>query len=350
MNLLKESYLSKQLVDLKNTIFDSIEKTFKVKCKADKQISSWFFNLNYQNKIKDFFPLQYADLIFEINVYLFNKLGKYNVPEDKRVFISEKAEQTFNKIRHDLDTWNKSDDNIKITMTKDKYMTILKYNFTSVRIENYIYDNLYTRCQNDKYIIIIYLRYIKFFYHHTHLSVPPPILDFLNCDMELFGTPFNTHCKNYCSPFYDIDQYFGSTGDFFKYEFEPNKTYCANPPFTEKLMDDMAIKIVNALKNIKNISIFITIPVWDNNTRNDLELIDTMPNLEYNSFNYIKESEHLIGTRILSHEQSLFYDYGAGRYKHPVTVYLILLSNNPEHNVCKLETVYEEWKRLASIY
>lgn len=35
---------------------------------------------------------------------------------------------------------------------------------------------------------------------------------------ELFASAINTYTNNYCSLFYDIEQYFGSQGNIFNYK------------------------------------------------------------------------------------------------------------------------------------
>ena len=349
MNILREIHLSKRLGDLKIMITDELN-SFEIMCKIDKQMSSWYFNMNYQGKIDKFFPTDYAALKNEIDIYLVNRLACTTIPREEHVFVSQRTEDLFNKIRNELDTWNKSDEKVKINMQRDMYTTTLKCNFTPFKIKNHIYDRLHNRCQDNKYIIIIYLRYIKFFFHNTHLAIPPDILDFMGCDVELFGHPGNTHSTTrYCSPFNDIDRYFGSLGSFFDYQIEPNQVYFANPPFTEVLMDDMAKKIIKSCEEDENVTYFLSIPIWDNSTRRNMDLIEEF-DMEYKSYNYLRQSKHFIGTKILTHEQSIFFCYEANKFRFPVSVYLILLSNNPKYNLGKLEEVYSEWIGLARLY
>jgi hypothetical protein len=70
--------------------------------------------------------------------------------------------------------------------------------------------------------------------NNTDLSIPIGLKNKLNLKYnlcaELFGSAINTSYK-YCSMNYDVEKYFGSLGNFFKYEDYDGHFYTANPPF-----------------------------------------------------------------------------------------------------------------------
>ncbi|KAJ8608427.1 hypothetical protein CTAYLR_010331 [Chrysophaeum taylorii] len=70
------------------------------------------------------------------------------------------------------------------------------------------------------------------------------VLEKWGCQGECFATPFNATLGQYCSPFLETDEVFGSEGSFF--DFDPGQgNFEINPPFS--LADDAVVKRLAAL-------------------------------------------------------------------------------------------------------
>ena len=148
---------------------------------------------------------------------------------------------------------------------------------------------------------------------NNHLSVPPELI--LDDYFELFGTPINTK-NNYCSPFQIEKDYFNSYGSFFDFQFFPNCTYIANPPFDETIMYNMSLYIINRLDNINNINIIIILPKWDN----------------FKCYNELIVSKYMKNNMILKKNIIKFYNYYNDKYVNIVDCYALFLTNNSINN------------------
>ena len=83
-----------------------------------------------------------------------------------------------------------------------------------------------------------------------------------NVKQEMFASPLNCYFSKYCSAFADTDVYFGSCGSFFDYE-PIEGSFQANPPFTEEVIERMAIRIDKLLeKTDLPLSFIVFIPEW----------------------------------------------------------------------------------------
>lgn len=84
----------------------------------------------------------------------------------------------------------------------------------------------------------------------------------LGMNFECFASVFNCHYANYCSMFFDIERYFGSSGSFMALNIKSGM-YMANPPYSEYLLSRMYDKVKTALSNNDNDVCFImSIPEW----------------------------------------------------------------------------------------
>ena len=87
-----------------------------------------------------------------------------------------------------------------------------------------------------------------------HGVLPKPAFEVLKkwgCRGECFATPFNATLKDYCSPFLDTDDCFGSSGSFFKRTFHDG-CFEVNPPFSfrdDRVKDHLAACLHDAQTN-----------------------------------------------------------------------------------------------------
>ena len=61
---------------------------------------------------------------------------------------------------------------------------------------------------------------------------------------------------------YDVEKYFGSLGNFFKYEDYDGHFYTANPPFQGDIVISMFNRLIEQHKK-KKFSVLIFMPLWD---------------------------------------------------------------------------------------
>ena len=131
-------------------------------------------------------------------------------------------------------------------------------------------DKLKDGVTKNKIIFLLLLRYEKLLYSKNHqLGIKYKQYKINKYDVELFASPINRTLKFFCSAYPDIDKYFrGNKRSIWDYKLESYKKYTMNPPYIDPLMINAVKYILGELDrpDIKNISIFITIPIWDKNT------------------------------------------------------------------------------------
>lgn len=159
----------------------------------------------------------------------------------------------------------------------------------------------------DNYMSLLILRYSVLGTENQHLSFPPQLVLKFNINVELFGSPFNTTSNNFCSPFFDIEKYFGSVGNFFDYELKSDKNYTFNPPYIEEFMNEATKKLLHQLDCIKNYFIIVNIPVWDSESQKKYKFKDN--NLKFEAYSLLKNSSHFHSETICYKEIHKYYNY-----------------------------------------
>ena len=157
----------------------------------------------------------------------------------------------------------------------------------------------------DYYIWAILFRYQTLGSNNHQLAILPKIIKNLkkdfNMNMETFGSAINSSSKYFCSLYPDIENYFGSFGNFFDVKFIEG-FYNFNPPFQEDIIELGVNKIFNLLENSKNnnkkLAFFVTIPVWDTEGKkklgikdnfNDFKIIDKIKKSQFLKINLLYE-------------------------------------------------------------
>ena len=81
---------------------------------------------------------------------------------------------------------------------------------------------------------------------------------------ECFASPFNVTCENFCSAFYDLEQYFGSKGSFLQATFSEG-VYEVNPPFDESIMLKSVNHIFHLLEKSRDkpLAFIVIVPNWN---------------------------------------------------------------------------------------
>ncbi|KAF8820949.1 hypothetical protein IE077_002628 [Cardiosporidium cionae] len=90
--------------------------------------------------------------------------------------------------------------------------------------------------------------------------------EYFEVECECFASPFNSALNSYYSAFYDTDNDFGSYGSFFADDVKLDSgSYEANPPFDEFVIDRMADRFLQFLREASGpLSFAIVVPDWDN--------------------------------------------------------------------------------------
>ena len=194
-----------------------------------------------------------------------------------------------------------------------------------IKLHKNVYQKLlkkYTKTNSDLLILLscIIIRYETLESYNQQLAVNPEFYKYLHenysVDFELFGSSINCFFKNYGSLFYDLEKYFGSNG-YFNFIDLKKGFYVANPPFDEQIMKNMSSKFINFLdKSTSELSILITIPVWDIESYGLYEALDILKKSKY--IQYIED---------VKKKRTIFYDYYKNKFISPCNIYFILLQN-----------------------
>jgi len=296
-----------------------------------RYFGSWYFDGIRSGKVVDFLPI--TDIVRERDLkYLARKIDKGYVPY--KPFHFEFRLRKY-KIGLESPTVDRcvSEDEQKVTFQVENYkytISILQYG----RLRD-----LYRGPPGyfDDYVMILLLKYGFIGTKNNHLSIPPSLLS--TKTTELFGSPLNTSCNNYCSPI-ESDKIFGSKGSFFDFEFYSG-TYIANPPFVEDVMIGMANRLLEALESVKTLTIYVIIPVWDSEA--------VARGVTYVAWDLLRQSKYMQDHRILEQFSYPFYDYYDNKYIPVADTHLILLSNVNIKTVKRpLDPLIEKWEDFKS--
>lgn len=189
----------------------------------------------------------------------------------------------------------------------------------------------------DDYIWSIIFRYQLLSSNNHQLGILPSIINNMqhdyNLSFECFASSINCTLKNYCSIYYDLEQSFGSHGNFFNKNFIEG-VYTFNPPYQKNIIDKGYLKIQyhldQANKNNKELTFILTIPVWDKEGQKMINYSNKIDYGEFEVINKIKESNFFRGLRIISKEEFTYIDHNFKLLKNKTiqNTYIILLSSN----------------------
>jgi len=366
------SYLIKNFITHAVTIFGP--NIFSIKKSISRTIvnllSSWMFTLyiDYDYLDDEFFPSNY-----ENTTSLEDTLKDYCTFDTSITDVDERIKKLINILKElykqmliNLEIYkNKDYKKTKYSIKKSfKYhgkKTFLKLELvqSSVKIfdkklnnilnniiilEN-VYDRLFCRYKHlpkyfDTYIWCILFRYQLLGSNNHQLAIQPHILDFMktdyNLNFECFASSINAVSDYYCSIYPDLEKHFGSSGNFFNYEFK-NGVYEVNPPYEKNVIDKTIQKLFKHLdKATEQLVFFITLPIWDKEGREMIKLQSNNylePKLEYKDFtiiNEIKNSKYFKTVRLVAKEDFTYLDHNFDLYKNKTIqdTYVFVISNN----------------------
>jgi len=270
------------------------------------------------------------DIITSLN----NKVNKYvekltKVPDTRKLIKETEGNNFVFKIE--------GRENTKIIVNKNIYRKILsRYSQHNNEIQDseFIDKLIWSALFRCKYLGIL---------DGNQGAVKSNELEYLNkkfnTNVELFGSIINTSLKYYCSMFYDLEQYFGSLGNFFNTELIYG-FYEMNPPFILWIMEDSFAHIRKMLDTHKGLTIFITIPVWDIYDRKLLnQHCKTEKKTDYPNpkLDVLKRTKYIVFDRLYCQNAYSFTDYVTSKNNiHYVHANIILVSNEYKKNEINL--------------
>ena len=214
------------------------------------------------------------------------------------------------------------------------------YKINNIKISHLLYYKIKNQAINnidlDNKIYLLLIKYNLLSSNNHQLAVNQEILTKLNnyyqVNYECFASPFNNFFKNYNSLFSDIEKDFGSKGNFFDQVFIEG-VYLVNPPFENLIIEKTIHRLINFLNRSdfkqKNLTFFITLPVWDNIGKSILNEKSIVEYEEFNIINVIKSSPYLKYIKMINKNKFSYYDYNHQKKKNKTIqhTYLIVLTN-----------------------
>lgn len=326
------------------------------------------FNIDLDKSPNPIGTLLLSGIAMNMNVQdpvfiIFNKeLIVQTFDENKNIFelaSSETIQALNNKVNKYISKLN-SFEFTNRTLTKeitktDVILQITERNNTRIPINKQIYDKIVNRYINrnpepmNSNIIDELIWSALFRYKYLGIldgkqgSVNYKELDYLHknyhVDVELFGSIINTSLKYFCSMFYDIEKYFGSIGNFFDCTLKSG-VFEMNPPFTIWMIESSFAHIRKALDNTTNLTVFITIPVWDVHDRLVLNKhCNTNKQTDYQNpnFNTLKGTKYAIIDRLYCQNAYSYTDYVNSKTKAYFSqTNVLVVSNKYKQNEFKL--------------
>lgn len=277
--------------------------------------------------------------INNLNLFFSDFINLYNNNYNIFLKILKSSKNKFYKVTKNKVTIN----------NKEFYKLILKYNNNSIILQNILnhiiisknkYEILkkkYWGPKNklDYYIWAILFRYQTLGSNNHQLAILPTVIKNLkkdfNMSMESFASAINSNSKLFCSLYPDLENYFGSFGNFFNINFKEG-FYNFNPPFQEDIIKLGINKILKSLqnsdKNNKKLGFFITIPIWDKEGKKELN----MSKDKFNDFEIvykIKKSKYLKINLSFSKDKFSYLDHNFELVKNTTiqNSYVFVLAN-----------------------
>jgi hypothetical protein len=347
---------------IKNFVYSKVKKLLPKETHNMKFLDNFLTRLFFQQYVKDsyeeykidaFFPCKihdYKQMILDLKYILKNKYSNKYLQEFNLDKILEKTNRKIYKF-YSSKKYNYFKDKIIILYQDNKLNLLLdnkkieKYSL-DIRHElykkllNQIRKNNFTNDKNNLFIWCLLYRYNIFGNKTESLSVHPNIYHKIKKTnsgepIELFSSGINSNFTNYCSLFYDIEQYFGSFGSFYTFDLTKSKNNICmfNPPFDNYVMEHAIIKLLEELNKIsRKIIIYGFIPVWDNFGKKQTikcnnKYMKPLDYEEYLTLDYIKESNYLKYLKIICQKEMPYLEYFSGRKIFATDTYLFILSN-----------------------
>ena len=376
-----------KLNELPKDIYDTVELFKNNSCKLIELINRWCWH-QYNNKTccDNVIPYvadgkyEYDRFIEDLNYILKKNNNSKEISADDKI-IQKLKEMVSNYLSIEIFNFKKKIENIQtklnstqlcddlninndVSEKKNRLSTFYNNQAYQVIINQKVYDrlklklimfgkkyNLITNCVGnidnylDYYIFCILFRYSYLDAGNQQLAINQYIKEmYKKCgvNFELFGSAINTVSSHYCSLFYDIEQYFGSNGNFNDIEIKKGIFWC-NPPYDDTIMTNAAYKLIKILENSTEIAFVVTIPIWDKYTQ-DLLISDKIEYVTRKYTNTIAEQhdDHKIYSIlkpfikdeiIIPKSRIPYFNYKKYSNINAVNTYMLLVYNSLNKNI-----------------
>ena len=332
--------------------FDSFIDTFLPNNYTETQsiINTLTDLVKYDKDIKE--PSKLITLLIDFLIKLFiNQHKLLSIYKNSKYYCDNKNKYKVNKIKLQQQRNDNYYDFFKYTIDlefeiKDKRFINILDNLLIPLDEYDKLKNSYTGKTNiDDIIWIILFRYQLLGSNNHQLGVKLDIMHKMNqnynLNFECFASAINYTFTHYCSVYQDVEQYFGSVGNF--YNLIPKKgTFGINPPYQKDIIHTSLTKVINFLieaKQTKNdLTFIITIPIWDLEGKKNFTNNLPNQNIDYGDFEIIKtvrESEFHKITRMVAKENFTYIDHNFKLSKNKTiqNTYIIILSTNEKIDI-----------------
>uniref|UniRef100_A0A6C0CFG8 PCIF1 WW domain-containing protein n=1 Tax=viral metagenome TaxID=1070528 RepID=A0A6C0CFG8_9ZZZZ len=329
----------------------------KVRRYFERAFVRWVFNAIRANKNPFTSPIEWDDFVSQKDIaYLLQRdpaLNHIDISKLDWTWISTRF-QTIHSVAHNLEA---KDSPSRVEVKKDARHVTLRYVWSedgwkrpleySLSLKHY--ENIKMLYQGPlnkfhDYLLITFARYAACGATNNHCSAPPDVIVFCGAKTELFGSPVNAVTQQYCSPFEDIEKYFGSLGSFFNFRISAG-IYFMNPPYDEDLILSAMQKIIAVFKTTIPITVVMVIPMWDvsgqEKYRGRVHIVK-----EYEALELIEKSGFIRSKTVLGYQSHLFFDYYTDCYKVIADTYLIVASNT-DYQISALE-ISTKWLEVTN--
>jgi hypothetical protein len=354
LGISRDLRISREILKLRKTFGKEIEErlkisNIKISYFFERAFIRWIFN-TVRLGINPFRDLVSAnDFVLVDDVEYFSK--KYGYGDQFRSFswkwLSDKfkAIHGTNAIPCGVTTRSISDQKVTLTYKWSK-TDVVSYTIPTPMYTRM--SKLYTGDEDmkDDHILLLVSRYDACGTTNNHCSMPPDLVSFCDITTEMFGSPLNTCAAQFCSPFPDIETYFGSLGSFFnpKLEFSTG-VYLMNPPYDEDIITAAVQKVIVGLKSKAELTIVVILPVWDPESQKAIEGKANFGK-QFKALDLLNSSGYVRSRMILNFATYPFFDYYLHTYVKVTDTHLIILSNtNCELNVVDIS---HQWSKLSA--
>ena len=295
------------------------------------------------HKFTEYYKTQYQSLLnYKKSSFYLNEKSNYKI--QKKYIQYERKNVKVGFYKYNL--------SVNFGISNEKLKNIINNILIPIDVYNKMVSN-YTGPKEllDVFIWAIIFRYQLLGSNNHQLGILPTIIEQMivdyNVEFECFASSINNTLSKYCSVYYDLEQYFGSCGNFFNNTITEG-CYTFNPPYQKKIIDDGIYKILDNLKNakeqLKNLTFFLTIPVWDKEGQKELGSENKIDYGEFEIIQIMKDSEFLKKLRIIIKDNFTYIDHNFQLYKNKTiqnTYFIVLSTTNQDFNKIDTYNFYE---------
>jgi hypothetical protein len=288
---------------------------------------------------------------FYMKKYLENSFSRWFFDVERNDLLPKKNIINFDEAKNDYKSKDYGYDNYKnlIKVSNKAFQELLKCfpipdikytSYDKTLIKDWQLERLTQLHKNDENLESDIAKIVSLYdfvgMNNIHLSVPP-IFE----GVEMFGTPLNTHNKEFCSPF-EIDKKFGSLGSVWDYKFHKDGIYLCDPPYDAPLIERIAKKLNKDLDETKfKVAVLIVIPVWDSKTQKELGIKDY--GLDFAGFEIMLKSKYYNKNVVLDQEKYKYWSYYEEKKIPACWTHYILLTKNMDLDINTYVKKWELW-------